>query len=129
MTSARRVVGDMAEQLALEHLQNNKLKLIERNFLCRRGEIDLLLAERSLLGSIKQIVAVEVRYRKSNAYGSAAESVGAGKQRRLIAAAQQYMSEHPQTADIAWRFDVVAVSGDLSSSPLIEWIPNAFQVC
>jgi putative endonuclease len=101
MTSARRVVGD----------------------------IGLLLAERSLLGSIKQIVAVEVRYRKTNACGSAAESVGAGKRRRLIAATQQYMSEHPQTADIAWRFDVVAVSGDLPSSPLTEWIPNAFEVC
>lgn len=128
MTSARRAVGDVAEQLALEFLEKKKLQLIEQNFLCRRGEIDLLMAERGLLGSIKQIVAVEVRYRQSQAFGSAAETVGPQKQRRLIAAAQHYMSEHPETADLPWRFDVVALSGDLSASPQLDWIANAFEV-
>lgn len=129
MTSARRAIGDIAEQLALQYLQNNKLQLVERNYLCRRGEIDLLMAERTLLGKTKQIIAVEVRYRKSSSFGSAAETVGITKQKRLISAAQQYMSENPKAAEISWRFDVVAIEGDLAASPLINWIPNAFEVC
>lgn len=129
MRSARRAKGDIAEQLALEYLQKRKLHLLERNYWCRRGEIDLLMAERGLLGHIKQIAAVEVRYRQCNSYGSAAETVAITKQRRLIAAAQQYMAAHPWSADLAWRFDVVSLEGDLAEGPLIEWIPNAFDAC
>lgn len=127
MTSNRRASGDVAEQLALEYLQSRKLHLIERNYLCRRGEIDLLMAERNLFGQLKQIVAVEVRYRRSNAFGSAAETVVAAKQRKLLAAARQYMLDQPHTADIAWRFDVIAIEGDLAANPQIEWLPNAFD--
>jgi putative endonuclease len=129
MTSARRAKGDLAEQAALEYLLKQKLHLIERNYLCRRGEIDLLMAERNFLGQTKAIVAIEVRYRQSAAYGAAAETVGSSKQQRLISAAQHYMAEHPHTAETPWRFDVVALQGDLAGDPLIDWIPNAFEVC
>lgn len=129
MTSARRAKGDLAEQAALDYLQKRKLHLLERNYLCRRGEIDLLMAEKNILGQIKTIVAVEVRYRQSAGFGSAAETVAATKQQRLILAAQHYMSEHPKTADVPWRFDVVALQGDLAARPLIDWIPNAFESC
>ncbi len=68
----------------------------------------------------QSLVIVEVRYRKSNVYGSALESVTASKQAKIIAATQHYLST--LRADSPLRFDVVAISGNGD----INWIKNAF---
>jgi len=112
--------GDHAEQQALQHLQSFGLELIEQNFHSRGGEIDLIMSDQECL------IFVEVRYRKTDKYGSAAESVNSQKQSRIIHAAQVYLQKHT-TSYRNYRFDVVAISpGDDKSS--LAWIKDAFQL-
>ncbi len=71
------------------------------------------------------LVFIEVRYRKNNIFGSAAESVTRQKQRRLLATANYYLQNEKLYRDNSCRFDVITVSGQYN--PQIEWIKNAFQ--
>ncbi len=109
--------GTQAESLACVHLERAGLKLLTRNYRCPQGEIDLVMQERDSL------VFVEVRYRRSSRFGSAAESVDTRKQARLQLAAAHYLSRHG--GDRACRFDVVAISG--GRPPEIEWLRDAFH--
>lgn len=109
--------GAQAEALACAHLERAGLKRIARNYRCPQGEIDLIMDDRDTL------VFVEVRYRRSDAFGTPAETVNRRKQARLQAAAGHYLLTHP--ADRACRFDVVSVSG---LDVRIEWLRNAFGV-
>jgi putative endonuclease len=106
--------GAAAEKLALEFLQRNGLQLIESNFRCRFGEIDLILHDGSTL------VFVEVRLRSSQRFGGAAASITSAKQGRIIRAAQIYLQQ--QSREMTCRFDVVVLDGEHR----IEWIKNAF---
>ncbi len=110
--------GQNAEQLALDHLQQQGLTLLERNYRCRGGEIDLIMQE------AKSLVFVEVRYRVNDAFGSALESVNRPKQQRLRLAANHYLSTHPAAARQPARFDVVGISGKRCR---IDWVRNAFD--
>ncbi|MCK7580283.1 MAG: YraN family protein [Chromatiales bacterium] len=114
--TGRQARGAHAEALARAHLEHAGLKLVERNYRCPRGEIDLIMADGDTL------VFVEVRFRRSPAFGSAAESVDARKRTRIIAAARHYLLAHP--ADRPCRFDVVAADG---SAP-IAWLRDAFRL-
>jgi len=105
--------GRQAEDRALAHLEAHGLRLVARNARSRLGEVDLIMDDRGVL------VFVEVRYRKSAAFGSAAESVTARKQARIRATAQTYLAHH---GDRACRFDVVAISGER-----LEWLRGAFD--
>ncbi len=112
-----KAAGDSAESQACDHLQQQGLTLIERNYRTRRGEIDLIMQQD------RTLVFVEVRLRANDQFGSAAESITSRKQSRIIAAAQHYLQQQPSS--LACRFDVVAISGKTDRS--INWIPNAFQ--
>lgn len=70
------------------------------------------------------IVFVEVRYRRSRAFGGGAASVDAGKRRRLLLAAQLYLGAHPAHAQAPCRFDVVEASGE---PPQLHWLRDAFR--
>lgn len=109
------------EELALDYLKRAGLKLICRNFNCKQGEIDLIMREKTTL------VFVEVRYRNNKNYGSAAESVNANKQRKLVKAASIYLSKH-KLWNTECRFDVVALSHTpaATSKTQIDWIKSAF---
>ncbi len=72
------------------------------------------------------LVFVEVRYRRGTRYGTAAESVDARKQQRIICAAQDFLMLHQEFADHACRFDVIALHGD-TSAPGCDWIAGAFS--
>ena len=109
--------GAEAEDRALRHLQSRGLKLLERNYRCRGGELDLVMREGETL------VVVEVRSRSNPGYGSAAESVDSRKQRRILLATQLYLAAHPEHADRALRFDVVAFDG----AAKLDWITAAFD--
>lgn len=111
--------GNEAETLAQRYLEQRGLSTVERNYRCKMGEIDIIMKDQDSL------VFVEVRYRKQNAFGSAAESVTATKQKKIIRAAYHYLQAHHQQ-NTACRFDVLAISG--VQSERIEWIPNAFQL-
>jgi putative endonuclease len=114
--------GDDAERLAEDFLGKQGLKLVERNYRCRFGEVDLVMQHGATL------VFVEVRLRKhggrhgGNDFGGAAASITAGKQRRLIAAAQHYLAGRKELPPC--RFDAVLLN-QLSEEG-IEWIQDAF---
>lgn len=114
---APKKTGDDAERLACGYLQQQGLKLIERNYHTRRGEVDLIMQHDVTL------VFIEVRLRSNQRFGSAAESITSRKQGRIISAAQYYLQQQPTA--LACRFDVVTINGE--TPPSIEWIPNAFQ--
>jgi putative endonuclease len=115
-TSRLTRVGGDKERLARSFLEKRGLHLLERNYGCRRGEIDLVMRDADTL------VFVEVRFRASSRFGTPAETVDIHKQRRLAAAAAHYLQRHPTS--LPCRFDVVALGGTNS----IEWIRSAFNV-
>jgi len=117
----RKAAGLAAEDRALEHLRAQGLRLIARNYRCRLGEIDLVMLHGTTL------VLIEVRYRASAAFGGAAASVTASKQRRLILAAQHLLATRKELRRLRARFDVVALDGALEQ-PEIRWIRNAFTL-
>lgn len=115
-----RVIGDGFEGRALALLQRANLVLLERNYVTRYGEIDLVMRDGDC------VVFVEVRYRGSALQGGAAASVGAGKRERLGRAAALYLQTHPALADRPCRFDVVAFDGAAASAP-VQWLQHAFE--
>jgi putative endonuclease len=115
-----RQIGAHWEDAALAHLQQSGLKLLDRNFNCRYGELDLVARDRDT------IVFVEVRYRASSSRGDGAESIGASKRAKLVRAAQVYLQTRPQFASSPCRFDVVACGGT-PQQPQIDWMRNAFE--
>ena len=112
--------GNQAEMTACDFLQQQGLHLLERNYLCKRGEIDLIMRDK------QHTVFVEVRFRRSSRFGSSAESVDWRKQTKLLATAEHYLQQHPKAAKGACRFDVVALSAD-NGQQHIDWIKDAFQ--
>ncbi|MFZ2450610.1 MAG: YraN family protein [Methylovulum miyakonense] len=112
--AAHLATGEQAEQLAEKHLLKHGLKLVCRNFRCKHGELDLIMTDQQAL------VIIEVRYRKTDRFGSATESITPTKQARIIAATQTYLMANKINPPL--RFDVVALSGD----GRLEWVKNAF---
>ncbi len=116
----RKLIGQQAEDKACIYLERQGLRLIKRNYLCRFGEIDLVMQDGL------NLVFVEVRCRKPSIFGTAAETVTRTKQHKLIKAAMCYLREYGLSADKACRFDVVAImSGGCEMQ--ISWIKDAFQ--
>jgi putative endonuclease len=112
------ILGNRAENLALKYLRKRGLRLQERNFRCRYGEIDLVMWDAETL------VFVEVRYRKNEDFGGALESVDSHKQAKLRRAAEFHLIQHKHT-DTPCRFDILCLAGSLSG-PAYNWIKNAF---
>jgi putative endonuclease len=118
--SSKREAGQQAESIALRYLREQGMKLVERNYHCRYGEIDLLMK------SGKTLVFVEVRYRSNTDYGLAEETVTPKKQQKVINAARHYLQQSPRMARLPVRFDVVALTDGPAGSE-INWIRDAFQ--
>jgi len=126
-SKARRLLGRAAEQLAERHLVTNGLITVERNFLCRHGEIDLIMRDNGTL------VFVEVRLRHKSGFAGAAASVDQRKQRKLIRAAGIYLGCRRQFRDHVIRFDVLALDTErrdscpISNNFRIQWLKDAFR--
>ena len=116
--------GEYTESLACEYLEEKGFKLLERNFNCRFGEIDLIMQDKNSL------VFVEVRYRNNNNFGSGAESVTTNKQSKLIKTASAYLQRHAKLNKYPARFDVVSITGPIVTNNInnidFDWIENAF---
>lgn len=116
--------GLYTENLACQFLENKGFKLIEKNFNCRLGEIDLIMKDND------NLVFVEVRYRRNNNFGSGAESVTAGKQSKLIKTASLYLQQHDKLNKYPARFDIVSITGVVETNNInnidFDWIENAF---
>lgn len=117
--------GEYTENLACQYLKNKGFKLIEKNFNCRVGEIDLIMKDND------NLVFVEVRYRRNNDFGSGAESITASKQSKLIKTASLYLQQHAKLNKLPSRFDVVSISGFIETDNInnidFDWIENAFS--
>lgn len=108
--------GREAERLAAKHLQQHGLKLLESNYRCRFGEIDLIMRDGS------EIVFVEVRLRTNTAFGGAGASITRAKQQKLSRTADHYLMQH---GNAPCRFDAVLLE---SLSPdNLQWLKNAFD--
>ena len=115
------MLGRWGESLAADYLRNRGYRLLGANWRCRFGEIDLIAADRDYL------CFVEVKLRKSDAYGSGAEFVDARKQQRLRQSAELYLVKHP--SQLQPRFDVIEIEapqGVETKNPGIRCIENAF---
>jgi putative endonuclease len=107
--------GAEAETLAAAFLEARGLKILERNYRCRLGEIDLIACDGVTT------VFVEVRRRASRAFGGAAASITATKRLKLLKAARHYMSRLRTLPQC--RFDALLIEGE---PPRIDWIRDAF---
>jgi putative endonuclease len=117
--SAHNDLGRAAEQAAREHLERNGLRLIQQNWSCRCGELDLVMLDGDT------VVFAEVRARRHSAWGGALGSIDARKRNKLINAAQMFLQQHPNWARHPCRFDVVAIS--TGNTTHLDWIKNAFD--
>lgn len=117
MSSPKQNLGRWGEARAAEFLAAAGYEIIERNWRCEYGEIDLIVRRAGVL------VFVEVKARSSKRFGYPEEAVTPAKQQHLIEAAQTYLQEHPgQDGD--WRIDVIAVQR-AADGPQIHHIENA----
>jgi putative endonuclease len=111
--------GGHAEDLARRFLEARGLRLVERNFRCRAGELDLVMTDAA------DLVLVEVRYRATPVPVSPVVSISPSKRRRLLRAGAVYLHSRRRFRGCAVRFDVVAMTGPLQA-PAFEWIRGAF---
>ena len=110
--------GREGEDLACRHLERAGIAIVERNYRCRGGEIDIVARDG------ETIVFVEVKERGGSSHGAAVEAVTREKRRRLVRAARLYAATHGLT-ESPLRFDVVSIDRD-SSGPRIRHDEGAF---
>jgi putative endonuclease len=103
MSATRQRLGRLGEQLAAERLIALGYAVVERNYRCPYGELDLVTRQADCW------VFVEVRARRGERFGTPEQSVTPRKRAHLIAAAQHYLQAH-DLAEVPWRIDVVAVA-------------------
>lgn len=108
--------GSEAERYAEAYLLRHDLVLLQRNYRCRFGEIDLIMQDNTTL------VFVEVRMRTNRFFGGAAGSITFVKRKKLLCAARHYLSA--LKFEPSCRFDAVLLSGHGGKE--VEWIRNAF---
>ena len=119
MPDSRKHLGAFGEQVATEYLKNRGYEILQLNYRCSVGEIDIVARDGDSL------VFVEVRTRSSRQFGTPEESVTPAKQAKLIELAESYLQEH-QISNQTWRIDVVAVEVDRHNKiSRIELIENA----
>ncbi len=113
------IVGKEGERAAEIYLKKKGYRIVERNYRCAVGELDLIALDG------KVIVFVEVKTRSGDRFGSPLESVPRYKQRKMIQTALFFMSQH-RLHERQARFDVVGISRG-GKKPLIQHIQNAFE--
>lgn len=109
----KRGTGSFYEDVAVQYLTKHGVKVIERNYNCRIGEIDIIGIDGECL------VFFEVKYRKNDNFGSPFEAITLSKQKRIVGCAKYYSVFKNWKG--MYRFDAIGITGDK-----IEWIKNAF---
>jgi len=117
----RRETGMLGENLARVYLQNLDYRIIETNYRCPEGEIDIVAEHNGYT------VFVEVRTKRSTSFGSPEDSITTAKKRRMRASAYQYCQTHDNVSS-HWRIDMVAIELDRNNMlSRIEVIENAVE--
>ena len=116
-----RSIGAEIENKAARWLERKGLKLVERNYHCRSGEIDLIMLDAD------SIIFVEVRFRSKGYFGDGLESVDWRKQEKLRKAATHYLANRPTFTHCNCQFDVLAAKPkEGADEPDWQWVRNAF---
>lgn len=118
----RKLLGQEGESAAEHYLRHKGYRIVARNLHSSVGELDLVVEDGRVL------VFVEVKARRTDAFGGAIHAVHRRKQEKLIQLAAQYLARH-HIKDRPCRFDVVLLQGAGAVAPQIEHIQNAFEVC
>ena len=116
----RRLLGERGEALAAEWYEAAGYEILARNWRCREGELDLVVARAGL------VVFCEVKTRRGAQFGAPFEAVTATKQRRIRGLAARWLSEHSDTRAAQLRFDVASITAPSGASPSIQVITGAF---
>ena len=117
---SRRARGAHIEALAAAFLRERGLVPVAANASARGGELDLVMRDGETL------VFIEVRYRRDARFGGGAASIDAGKRRRIVLAAEQFLAARRGFAHLPCRFDVIDASGD-PAAPDVVWLRDAFR--
>ena len=112
----KRKTGTEYEELAARWLTGKGFEILEKNYRCRIGEIDLIARDGEYL------VFVEVKYRKDNSSGYSLAAVNPAKQKTICKVARYFLTVEYHNVDIPCRFDVAGIDGDE-----IHWVKNAFE--
>ncbi|MBE7011571.1 MAG: YraN family protein [Ruminococcaceae bacterium] len=124
MEKYNKVVGNIGEEIAVKYFLKNKYKILERNYVAGKGEIDIIARKK------KTIIFVEVKTRQNENFGTPAEAVDYRKKKKIIETAEKYIYDNKPNTD--FRFDVVEVygvfTGDDFEFEKIEHIEDAFGV-
>ena len=119
-----REAGKYWERVARDYLIQQGLVLVEENFHCRFGEVDLIMSDNETL------VFVEVKYRKGQQYGGAISTISKSKQQKIAKTASIYLQQQQLNEyNTPYRFDVVAIDNQANgkSQSHINWLTNAFN--
>lgn len=114
-------IGERGENIAVAYLKGERMTIIERNFRCKSGEVDIVAREG------KTFVFVEVKTRRTLSFGSPQLAVTSFKQRQISKAALTWLAKK-KLNDVSARFDVIAILLRDHETPEIEHIRNAFDL-
>ena len=120
VADARRQLGTDGEDAVAAWYRRTGYALVDRNWRCREGELDLVVSRGGAL------VFCEVKTRRGDAFGAPVEAVTVTKQRRLRVLATRWLAEHPDVRARDLRFDVASVLAPRGAAPVIEVIEGAF---
>lgn len=112
----KRQAGQAVEEAVCDYLKQNNVVILERNYRCRSGEIDIIARDADYL------VFIEVKYRSTRKYGSALEAVDIKKRAQICKVFTIYRMQKRLPFNVKVRFDVIGVDNET-----ISWIKNAFS--
>jgi putative endonuclease len=121
LSEKRGLLGQIGEEMAAAFLKRAGYKILVRNYRQKCGEIDIIAEENGTL------VFVEVKTRNNMSFGPPFAAVTEKKQRQISRVAQDYLARH-KLFDRPARFDVVSILMDRDRPPVIELLPNAFDL-
>jgi len=121
LSKSSRAIGIYGERIGVNYLKRTGYKILEANYKCKFGEIDVVTKCKGFL------VFVEIKSRLQSVFGYPEESVDRKKQRKIIQVAEWYLKEK-SLSDLHVRFDVLAISQDLNGKVKFRVIENAFEV-
>ncbi len=120
MNNLRQLLGKEGEKVAERYLRKKGYRVVERNYRCSAGEVDLIVLDRRV------VVFVEVKTRTDHRFGTPLEAVEIRKQKKMIQTAQIFLSQK-RLYQRDTRFDVVGISWP-GGEPMVEHIQNAFEL-
>lgn len=115
----QRKTGGHYEEVAASYLAKQGIQILDRNYRCRMGEIDIVAREG------RTYVFCEVKFRTTGSAGDPAEAVDSRKQATIFRVAAYYLKQHRLSENTSCRFDVIAMTG-AGAYTQIRWIPDAF---